>query len=165
VLSFIFIVIGIFLSGWLLCGWLLGGGLYRGFVSAFRVFGPWFAGSLIVAVLVSIAVFFLPLRAIHYLMRGETANHAARLSTLARRITDLEESLYSPDSEPNPEEIESRLKQIESLRTVYLRQRGIPTWPADFETLGKFLSTQLLLWAGAISSLLGHWEKLFGSPK
>jgi hypothetical protein len=165
VLSSIFIVIGIFLSGWLLCGWLLGDGLYRGFDSAFRVFGPWFAGSLIVAVLVSIAVFFLPLRAIHYLMRGETANHAARLSTLARRITDLEESLYSPDSEPSPEEIESRLKQIESLRTVYLRQRGIPTWPADFETLGKFLSTQFLLWAGAISSLWGHWEKLFGSPK
>jgi hypothetical protein len=158
VLSSIFIVIGIFLSGWLLFGWVLGGGLYRGFDSAFRVFGPWFAGSLIIAVLVSIAVFFLPLRAVHYLMRGETTNHAARLSTLARRITDLEESLYSPDSEPSPEQIESRLKQIESLRTAYLRQRGIPTWPADFETLGKFFSTQFLLWAGAISSLWGHWE-------
>jgi hypothetical protein len=72
-----------------------------GFDPAFTSFAPWFDGSLIGVVLVSIAVFFLPLLTIHRLMKEEAACHETRVLALAGRIADLEELLLSSGSWPN----------------------------------------------------------------
>jgi hypothetical protein len=155
-LSFVLIVAGLFLSGWLLYGrWI-----NPSFDHAFGYVAPWFAGSLIVVVAVSIAAFFLPLLAVHRLMKEEAARHETRVLALAGRIADLEESLLSSESWPNHEELDARLAQLESLRSTYLHQRKIPTWPVDFETRGKFLSAQIGLWVGIPTSVLNLWDKV-----
>jgi hypothetical protein len=155
-LSFVLIVAGLFLSGWLLYGhWI-----NPSFDHAFAYFAPWFAGSLVVVVVVSIAAFFLPLRAVHRLMKEEAARHETRMLALAGRIADLEESVLPSGSWPNPEELEARLAQLESLRSTYLHQQKIPTWPVDFATGGKFLSAQIGLWVGIPTSVWNLWEKI-----
>jgi hypothetical protein len=155
-LSFVLIVVGLFLSGWLLYGhWI-----NPSFDHAFAYIAPWFAGTLIVIVAVSIAAFFLPLLAVHRLMKEEAARHESRVLALAGKIADLEESLLSSGALLNHEEFEVRLAQLESLRSTYLHQRKIPTWPVDFETRGKFLSAQIGLWVGIPTSVLSLWEKV-----
>lgn len=85
--------------------------------------------------------------------------YEARAFALAAEISELEEALLSQPS-PAYDEIKERVAQIESLRTAYLHQRRIPTWPVDFETFGKFLTGQLALWVGIPTSILSLWEKI-----
>jgi hypothetical protein len=155
--SFILIVTGLFLSGWLLCARL--NYIPPESTEGFAHLTPWLAGGLLGVMLASIMVFFLPLLTIHRMMKEEAVSYESRVLDLAGRIADLEGSLLSSASSPNYEELEARLAQIESLRSAYLHQRKIPTWPVDFETRGKFLAAQVSLWVGMPLSILSLWEK------
>jgi hypothetical protein len=154
--SFILIVGGLFLSGWLVYGhWI-----NPSFDHGLDHLTPWFAFSLIGVVGFSFAAFFLPLLAVHRLMKDEASRYETRVLALAGRIADLEESLLSSGSWSNHEELDARLAQLESLRSTYLHQRKIPTWPVDFETRGKFLTAQIGLWVGIPTSVLNLWDKI-----
>jgi hypothetical protein len=153
-LSFVLIVFGFFLGGWLLYGRLSKWGF-----DSIKDFAPWFAGSLIGIAVLSVAVFFLPLLDVHRLMEQEAERHERRLLALAGQIADLEESLLSSGALPSQEDLEARLAQIERLRRTYLGQKNVPTWPLDFETRWKFVSAQTALWISLPTSALDLWQK------
>jgi hypothetical protein len=153
-LSFVLSVFGLFCGGWLLYGRWINPGF-----GAIDDYAPWFAGSLIVFIGVSVAVFLLPLLDVHRLMKKEAERHETQLLALAGRIADLEESLLSFGTLASHEDLEARLAQIDDLRKTYLEQRNIPTWPVDFETRWKFLTAQAGLWISLPTSALDLWEK------
>jgi hypothetical protein len=153
-LSLILISIGLFLSGWILYGRIndtVNGG-YQGFE-------PWFIGGFIVLTLVSLLAFFFPMMTVHRLMKEQAANFEAQLAALGARISALEESLLSQGSQLGHEQLEAQDKEIQALRNTYTQRRKIPTWPIDWQTFTKFLSAQILLSVGFLSSVLSLWEK------
>ena len=153
-LSYVLVVVGLFFSGWLVVGYIA-----PDFDHDFQYFAPWFKAGLIGFLVVSLSVFFLPLFTLHWVMKQAAAHQEARSGVLAGRIAELEESLLDLASTPD-NEVEARCKEIESWRSIYLRQKKFPTWPVDFQTLGKFVSAQIGLWIGIPLSLVEHWEKV-----
>ena len=154
-LSLILVAVGLYLSGWLLYFY----GISDKSNPAVQSFASVFAGSLIGIVLVSIGAFFLPLLGVHRFMEKAATGYEAQGHALARRIADLEELLLASGAETDHEELAARLAQIESLRSTYLHQRTIPTWPIDFATLGKFIGAQGVLLISAATSVLDVWLK------
>ena len=157
-LSFVLIVIGLFLGGWLVYSQSIKAGLPAS-DGPLGDFGPLFVGSSIAMVVASLLVFFWPLHAVHRLMKAEAAPHEAQVLALAGRIAALEKSVLCSAFRPNHEELEARLAELERLRSIYSHERKIPTWPVDLATLGKFVSAQAALWVGP-TSVLGLWEKI-----
>lgn len=160
-LSLILISIGLFLCGWILYAhWI-----NPTFNGAYRFFEPWFAGGLIILTIVSILSFFLPMITVHRLMKEQAANFEARLSALAEKISDFEESLLSEGSQLGHEQVEAQYEKIQFLRSIYAQRRKIQTWPIDLQTFTKFISVQIPLSIGIISSVLNlreRLDKLFG---
>jgi hypothetical protein len=155
-LSVILIAIGLYLSGWLLYGYVYGYGISE---RQFQAFAPIFSRSLIGIILVSIGIFFWPLLGVHRFMKEEATIYEVQGLALARRIADLEEALLASGAGSDDEELKARLARIESLRSTYLHQRIIPTWPVDFVTLGKFLGAQVMLWISTATAGLDLWSK------
>jgi hypothetical protein len=154
-LSLILVAVGLYLSGWLLYFY----GISNKSDPAVQSFASIFAGSLIGIVLLSIGAFFLPLLGIHHFMEKEAVGYEAQGLAVARRIADLEESLLASGAGTDHKELAARLEQIESLRSTYLHQRRIPTWPIDFVTLGKFVGAQGALLISTATSVLDVWKK------
>ncbi len=170
-LSLILIAIGLFLSSWILYGRSINCRFIQSnFNSAYCYFAPWFAAVLIGTLGLSLFIFFWPLLTVHRLMKEEAARYQARLGTFARQISDLEESFLShgfqlegnkrPSEAAVVEGLAGKIAHVQALRDLYSHQRKIPTWPVNFETLGKFFGAQLPLFISIPTSVLSLWEKL-----
>ena len=140
-------IVGVFLGSWIIFAHIAqpeqADPLYNLWQQAMR-FADLFSHFLWVPVTVAIVFFLAPLWNIHKAMQTKSISVQKKIEELATAITKIEETLVNQADTLDPKQSEELNKEFKTLQEIYQRNKKIPIWPFNVETLAKLTSSQLI---------------------
>lgn len=146
--SIVVAIPAIFLSTWYLIIWLVPEpGPYSRWLPALPVF-------LAAAIALEVLAFFLPMRSIHRLMRGQKTLLLTEADNLSRKIDLLQKSLWQSQISSERQQTKD---SIADLTETCKQIEKIPTWPIDPSIRRRFSITNAALLLPFVELALKYW--------
>ncbi|MEO6741953.1 MAG: hypothetical protein ABIP20_17045 [Chthoniobacteraceae bacterium] len=130
----------------------------------YRMYEPWFLLGFAVTIVASVLAFVWPLLLIHRVMQEEADRARKQLDELALRISQAEQSLIGGNFELGDAEMKQEEAKIAMLKRFHESHDHVATWPIDTPTYYKFLSAQIPLWLGVVTSVWNLLDKARAHP-
>lgn len=104
----------------------------------------WFTFLLAVTVLLALVGFLLPLYSLHQAMERERDRRRPTVERMSDDLATLADQVRRAATEGARDELAMLTRQQDVLSAVYLRERGLATWPVDATIIRSFVVSQVV---------------------